>query len=871
MDARSDVTPRVAEVEELKAVEEYIRKERAEVRPTRREIRPLPPNGVVQCERLERQIVEMAMDAGVLVGEPAESKAVVTSPFMVRRESGPPSSAARPASPTEAKGSVGRNTSRGVSPARSARGTKSSFSRAARFAPIAPTKETPGPGSYNTHDSDFTGNAAAVEETRRSPSAGGRRGSTPPPPPPPPVVDATPASSNRLDAAHRREKDLKRQIAALHRQMDELRSQSGSFQVQMRQQVKDKDAALARKTTQLEAARGKVSTMRRAFADVSASVEAMCAVVGGLEVDTITKRQLLAAKQAAHRLETATETASSVFAPHTDHPPAVAEASESKSFQEWSAMPPNARRGRVEDVGAAPEPTTPPVPSPPPPQQQQQQQPSQYLGRGFDVSAVGAFAKRAVAAELKREEDSKDAVRIRLEEESISRTVGPLAAAAGVTRRAVASGTILRRSASPREGVSVSPRGVGASPLSPAARRIRRAEQEEGLVRATPAESITLRRVDVGVTEMPRHLHKSPLAGIRFTVEQKMRYIFAFFATFGARDKDATFMRHTGFSRLMREAGLVPDIITPATTDLAFSREVASRAAGTQMGGVLGFDQFISALADVSSRAIRGADAAPDEAADQEALRSVLQRHILPLFDRLSYEPTFVYDVVRVGASRELEDFAQEFLSDEVIRFFNDNKGAFRNIFARFAMLEDPGKQPRGSALSIDALPPSSRTVVKMMQDRHSGWQEVQRQQRMMGRWAFGQFISTMKLAPGLLNRRDLANIFRQANRGLAQDEFPDALSYTEFVEFLALVAKNAYQHNETFPTLVDKLTFLVYDMSERGAPFMGEEQRLIRAVTRVIKERLTAAKTLQAAREEEAAQLARERMSATMDSVDVS
>jgi hypothetical protein len=231
-----------------------------------------------------------------------------------------------------------------------------------------------------------------------------------------------------------------------------------------------------------------------------------------------------------------------------------------------------------------------------------------------------------------------------------------------------------------------------------------------------------------------------------------------------------------------------------------------------------------------------------DEEADQQALHRILTDALLPLFERLSVDSTFVFDTMRVGAAEDLEAFAAEFLSEDVIRFFNDNKGAFRSIFTRFAKLEDPGKQPRGSLLDPAGSSPADRTIKATMRRRHAGWQEVQRQHQMISRWAFGQLITDMRLAPGILNRRDLLNIFRSANRGVSHDGFPDALSYTEFVEFIALVARNAYTNAHAFPSLVSKIMLLVYDMSQRGAKFMGEEQRLVRTVTRLVKQRLAEA-----------------------------
>ncbi|KAA0160313.1 hypothetical protein FNF28_05509 [Cafeteria roenbergensis] len=722
----SALSPRHAEVQELRAVEEYIRREREE------------------CEMLERQIVAMAVDAGIPSGSAAEEE-LGEDPYARPQRSGAKQVAAQGSAPVSgssgsssstavvphersaaegardaaaslvaahphgvSSGSMRRSVSptathqmvtRGGStvavllprtrrtpakqqavPGRAGSGRKlipPSFSRAQRFKgphAIAQTTASPGPGAYNTMHSDFSGcpgvvgaEAEAAESRVKAAIAGGAEGA---PSPPKPAAGgaaadgAGPSHGGRrnplsqaklvaqLEASQAREKELRRQLASTTRRVDEARGQLTAFQNQTRTRLRDAEALAARRSAVVEAARGRVAAMRKAFAEI---------------------------ERAAHSL------------------------------------------------------------------------PASGDGR--------------------------------------------------------------------------------------------------------PAESAP----------------ESPEAELQLTVEQKVRYVFAFYLGFGQRDKEINAMRHTGWARFTRAAGIVPHLLSPADVDIAFSKEVAHRTAGTQLGGALVFEQFIAALADLATRIHRGPEAAPDDEEDHNALRSLLESHVLPLFDELCNDATFIQEVVNVGATDDLEAFADEFLSPGVIAFLNGNKGALSSLFQRFAMIEDPGKPPRGSpqAAAAALASPSPDGVLRAMQERHAGWQELQRSNRQMSRWAFGQFISAMKLAPGVLNRRDLINIFRQANRGVAQDDFPDALSYPEFVEVLALVARSAYAADTAFVTLVDRLMLLFYDMAQRGADFVGEELRLVRSVSRVVKQRLAEAESSREADTQAAAAHQRSVISSVMASVD--
>jgi len=740
-------------------------------------------------------------------------------------------------------------------------GVRPTFPRAARFAGASGEASgsgddskapPPGPGHYETGHSDFSGIAGVVEDGRAAPKGTMRRDVARAASPPRASERSAPrqapsrrrpASPDRLasllDASQRRERDLRRQLSAAERLADEARAQLGASQQQTRQRLREAEALAARRGAVLEGARARVAGMRRSFADVDGAAAALCDAIAAAEASLGTgpgRAAFSKVKQLAFRLESAAGTAAPAFArpasadddDDDDNGAAAATAAAAPSSTVATAgvgatgpAPPrsSALAGPVTPAASppAPAPAPPPVPAPARPS-------PGPLAPGVDTRSVGEFARRTVAtARAKHARESAAAARWRADA-PLRRTVGPDAAAMQVER-------------TPRPSPLAAARASGPGPAGRAA--------------------------------SPARLARSPLDDVHLSVEQKVRYVFSYYATFGQRDKEAAGMRHTGWARFTRAAGIVPGVLSPADVDIAFSREVAHRTAGTQLGGSLSFDMFIAALADVATRADRGPDAAPDDAADHDSLRSLLETRVLPLFDGLSTDPTFVFDVVRVGAAEDLEAFAAEFLSDDVIRFFNENKGAFRSLFQRFAKLEDPGRQPRGSALSGHADSPSARGVLRAMQERHAGWQEVQRAQRVMGRWAFGQFITSMRLAPGVLNRRDLVHIFRQANRGVAQDDFPDALSYTEFVELLALIASSAYANNGTFPALVDRLRLLVYDMSQRGASFMGEEQRLVRSVSRLVKQRLTQAEAARQAHDEAAVVHHRSLMNSAMHSAD--
>lgn len=781
-----------------------------------------------------------------------------------------------------------------------------SFSRAQRFKgphAIAQTTASPGPGAYNTMHSDFSGcpgvvgaEAEAAESRVKAAIAGGAEGA---PSPPKPAAGgaaadgAGPSHGGRrnplsqaklvaqLEASQAREKELRRQLASTTRRVDEARGQLTAFQNQTRTRLRDAEALAARRSAVVEAARGRVAAMRKAFAEIERAAHSLCDAVvaaeGSLGVGG-GRTAFGRLKQLAFGLDDTLSASLPAFARQTaagGQPADAAEAEMALAASPRPAAPPAAPAAAAAGRGRSPGERAPPSTL------SSAMVPRTGAGAPAGVSAadVGLFVRRAVEKERSRSHQEKLAARQAKEEESIRRTVGPAATAMHVTRSAQSPSPRRRlRGSSPTRPAPAPP-----APGSPAAGSQHRARSAgpggrhagfSPMVRkpaSAAAAGPASRSPASGDGRPAESAPESPEAELQLTVEQKVRYVFAFYLGFGQRDKEINAMRHTGWARFTRAAGIVPHLLSPADVDIAFSKEVAHRTAGTQLGGALVFEQFIAALADLATRIHRGPEAAPDDEEDHNALRSLLESHVLPLFDELCNDATFIQEVVNVGATDDLEAFADEFLSPGVIAFLNGNKGALSSLFQRFAMIEDPGKPPRGSpqAAAAALASPSPDGVLRAMQERHAGWQELQRSNRQMSRWAFGQFISAMKLAPGVLNRRDLINIFRQANRGVAQDDFPDALSYPEFVEVLALVARSAYAADTAFVTLVDRLMLLFYDMAQRGADFVGEELRLVRSVSRVVKQRLAEAESSREADTQAAAAHQRSVISSVMASVD--
>jgi len=72
------------------------------------------------------------------------------------------------------------------------------------------------------------------------------------------------------------------------------------------------------------------------------------------------------------------------------------------------------------------------------------------------------------------------------------------------------------------------------------------------------------------------------------------------------------------------------------------------------------FDQFVSALGRIADRKYKQETAV--------ALRQLMTKCVLPLYQRLKEKPTFIEDVVQVGRQEEVQQFTKEFLQPEVVR-----------------------------------------------------------------------------------------------------------------------------------------------------------------------------------------------------------
>ena len=72
------------------------------------------------------------------------------------------------------------------------------------------------------------------------------------------------------------------------------------------------------------------------------------------------------------------------------------------------------------------------------------------------------------------------------------------------------------------------------------------------------------------------------------------------------------------------------------------------------------YEQFAAALGKISERKYQ------EDA--RSALRQLMTKCVLPLYERLREKPTFVTDVVQVGREEEAQQFVKEFLQPEVVR-----------------------------------------------------------------------------------------------------------------------------------------------------------------------------------------------------------
>lgn len=201
-------------------------------------------------------------------------------------------------------------------------------------------------------------------------------------------------------------------------------------------------------------------------------------------------------------------------------------------------------------------------------------------------------------------------------------------------------------------------------------------------------------------------------------------------------------MRSNQFAKLVREAGLLGSgegvlvapppaspgsgmgRVTPADVDLAFTRAAAAAAAaaasaGSPIGGPgspggsgaasgagaraglgsrIRFEEWLAALnelavrkyrasapaasagdsASIASAAFGGGVGPGAVAADPDAFKALVSDHLLPLYGALKHDALFVLDVAEAGAEASAAAFADAFLREEVLAFFNEHRVALQ-------------------------------------------------------------------------------------------------------------------------------------------------------------------------------------------------
>lgn len=200
-------------------------------------------------------------------------------------------------------------------------------------------------------------------------------------------------------------------------------------------------------------------------------------------------------------------------------------------------------------------------------------------------------------------------------------------------------------------------------------------------------------------------------------------------------------MRSNQFAKMVREAGLLgsgegvlvaaphpssPSAagmgrVTPADVDLAFTRAAAAAAAAAAaslgsphgggpaspssgagaragLGSRIRFEEWLAALnelavrkyrasapasgaadgASIASAAFGGGVGPGAVAADPDAFKALVSDHLLPLYGALKHDALFVLDVAEAGAEASAAAFADAFLREEVLAFFNEHRVALQ-------------------------------------------------------------------------------------------------------------------------------------------------------------------------------------------------
>lgn len=369
------------------------------------------------------------------------------------------------------------------------------------------------------------------------------------------------------------------------------------------------------------------------------------------------------------------------------------------------------------------------------------------------------------------------------------------------------------------------------------------------------AQNAAVRRFGVGEVTVQGRAEMAAAAHAAakdLTDMQRLQQIFSYYASFGARLEEHPQLKAPQYLRLLRDARALDSRVTSSEVDILFVRaakaqvdaeRAAGAPAGSPSGGVvttstrLSFQGFVMVLmmtatlkfsrgmdAQVASHRSRTAliDQVP-AAEQQEALARLLRDNILPVHKDLLRDPVFAQDILGVGVSEFKKAFEKEFLAEEVVAWFKTHKGAMESMFYRYSM---------GSTAAASK----------------GSWAAVRDTHKFLTRAQFLAFAREYKLSE-MINRTDLANIFREANRGLEADDASDQLVYVEFLEVLGLIAFNLFDSTDESSGLADsmtagmvaKLELLFFRMHERGCDFSGspDEHSFIRSVINSVKRRL--------------------------------
>lgn len=366
-------------------------------------------------------------------------------------------------------------------------------------------------------------------------------------------------------------------------------------------------------------------------------------------------------------------------------------------------------------------------------------------------------------------------------------------------------------------------------------------------------------------------------------------------------------MRSNQFAKLVREAGLLgagegvlvatpppssPSAaglgrVTPADVDLAFTRAAAAAAAAAAtvgsphggpaspssgagaragLGSRIRFEEWLAALNELAVRKYRAsapASGAADSAsiaaaafgggvgpgavaADPDAFKALVSDHLLPLYGALKHDALFVLDVAEAGAEASAAAFADAFLREEVLAFFNEHRVALQAMFTRYTM----------SDRRLDTIGQSAGG------DAAAAWAAVKEASVRMSRKALLAWAADHKIVPDMMTRPELLSLAREATKAIGRRDDGgrerDDLTYPEWVELLGLIAYTLGDEKlrgmrpdlvtslgataegagggSDGPMMLQRLRLLFVNMFELGAKFEGDGLRMIRAISEAVR-----------------------------------